>query len=134
MLIAEINGHRVAEAANSEDYLTSAVFSHLRYLSPKMFWNELFKRVLAMPDTESRTLADDIDQRGIAPNAHSEVSIRFWPTHPVHGCPDLILVFTGPDIEPFVILIEAKHWSAKSGTGDSDQIARYLRLLDDPGP
>jgi hypothetical protein len=134
VLIAEIHGHRIAEAANSEDYLTSEVFGHLRYLSPKVFWNELFKRVLAMPDTTSRTLDDDLEQRGIDVRAYEEVSARFWPTHPIHGCPDLILVFTGRGMDAFVLLLEAKLWSDKSGIGERDQIARYLRLLDDPGP
>jgi hypothetical protein len=134
MLVAEIHGHRVPEAANSEDYLTSAVFGHLRYLSPKVFWNELIKRVWAMPDTASRTLGDDLEKRGIDLTTYDEVSVRFWSTHPLHGCPDLILVFTGRDTNPLVLLIEAKLWSDKSGTGEFDQIARYLRLLDDPGP
>lgn len=132
MLVAEIHGHRVSEAANSEDYLTSAIFGHLRYLSPKVFWDEVFNQALGMPGAAPRSLADELKRRGINLTVYEHLEIRFWSAHPVHGCPDLILVFTGGNGEPFVLLIEAKLWSEKSGTGEFDQIARYLRLLGDP--
>ena len=32
MLLAEIHGKTLAEGRNGEDYLTSAVFGHLRYV------------------------------------------------------------------------------------------------------
>jgi hypothetical protein len=42
MLIAETRGKSAAEVQNNEDYLTSAVFGHLRYVPPNAFWRELF--------------------------------------------------------------------------------------------
>jgi len=132
MLLAEIHGHRIPEAANSEDYLTSAVFGHLRYLPPSTFWQTLFESALAMPKAESKTLGEYLEQYGISANKFDSLEIHFWPRHAVHGIPDLILVFSGASVKPLVILIEAKLWSQKSGTGDFDQIARYLGLLDDP--
>lgn len=132
MLVAELHGHHIAETANSEDYLTSAVFGHLRYLPPKIFWDELFKQALAMPDARSSTLAGYLQQLGVGISNFEMLEVRFWSRHPEYGCPDLILVFTGAACQPLIILIEAKLWAEKSGTGDFDQIARYLRLLDKP--
>ncbi len=132
MLLAEIHGHRILEAVNSEDYLTSTIFGHLRYLPPKSFWQDLFEQALAMPGARSRTLAHHLEQLGIKITDFESLDVRFWARHPVHGCPDLVLVFKGSGVQPLIILIEAKLWAEKSGTGEFDQIARYLRLLDDP--
>jgi hypothetical protein len=131
MLVAEVHGHHIPEAQNSEDYLTSAVFGHLRYLPPNQFWPELFKYALAMPEAKNSTLSDHLSEIGIEINKFESLEIHFWPSHPELGSPDLILVFYGTNLQPLVILIEAKLWAHKSGTGDRDQIARYLRLLDD---
>jgi hypothetical protein len=131
MLLAEVHGHHIQEAQNSEDYLTSAVFGHIRYLPPSQFWPELFKYALAMPDAVNRTLSDHLSDIGIEIGKFEALEIHFWPSHPQFGTPDLILVFYGTNLHPLVILIEAKLWAHKSGTGDFDQIARYLRLLDD---
>jgi hypothetical protein len=51
---------------------------------------------------------------------------------PTYGFPDFILVFTGLAVKLLIVLIEAKLWSEESGTGDFDQIARFLRLVDQP--
>jgi hypothetical protein len=131
MLVAELHGHHIPETANSEDYLTSTVFGHLRYLPPKIFWDELFRQALAMPGARSSTLAGHLQQLGIGIRNFETLEVRFWSRHPECGCPDLILVFSGA-AEPLIILIEAKLWAEKSGTGEFDQIARYLRLLDKP--
>jgi hypothetical protein len=133
MLLAEIHGHHLLEAANSEDYLTSAVFGHLRYLAPRTFWKTLFKQALAMPEAKSRTLAEHLQVHGIEIESFERLQVCFWPRHPIYGCPDLILVFTGNGTYPMVVLIEAKLWADKSGTGEFDQLARYLRLLDESG-
>jgi hypothetical protein len=37
MLIAEIHGKRFPEAEGQEDWLTSAVFGHLRHIPPGVF-------------------------------------------------------------------------------------------------
>ena len=132
MLVAELHGHHIPETANSEDYLTSTVFGHLRYLPPWIFWDELFKEALAMPRAMSGTLAGLLQQLGIEVKNFETLEVRFWSRHPEYGCPDLILVFSGATSQPLIILIEAKLWAEKSGTGEFDQIARYLRLLDKP--
>lgn len=131
MLLAEIHGHRIPEVSNSEDYLTSAVFGHLRYLPPSIFWHQLFAYALSMPGVSDATLAENLDRRGIDITQFRVIEACFWAMHSLYGCPDLILVFKGSTLEPLVIVIEAKLWSQKSGTGEFDQIARYLHLLDD---
>lgn len=56
----------------------------------------------------------------------------FWPEHK-SGIPDLILHFSGNHSRSVAILIEAKLNATKSGLGDDDQLARYLRVLDSLG-
>ena len=42
-----------------------------------------------------------------------------------------MLEFIGGSSKPLLILIEAKLWAGKSGTGKNDQLVRYLKVLDD---
>jgi hypothetical protein len=133
MLLAEIHGKALEAARDNEDYLTSAVFGHLRYVPPGPFWDDLLKRAKGLPGEDGlepslgRVLAD----AGLPPSAYSRLEARFWRQHATHGEPDLILVFTAAGLRPLVVLIEAKLWAEKSGTGDRDQLVRYLRVLED---
>jgi hypothetical protein len=54
MLVAEVHGKRVAEAQDAEDYLTSAVFGHLRYIPPSVFWPDLFALATGLPNSDGR--------------------------------------------------------------------------------
>jgi hypothetical protein len=49
VLLAEIHGKTLEVARDNEDYLTSAVFGHLRYVAPGLFWDELLKRAKGLP-------------------------------------------------------------------------------------
>ncbi len=49
MLLAEIHGKHLADARDDEDYLTSSVFGHLRYIPPGSFWNSVAFRVGSSP-------------------------------------------------------------------------------------
>lgn len=40
MLLVEIRGHALNAAIGDEDYLTSVVFGHLRYVPPSVFWED----------------------------------------------------------------------------------------------
>lgn len=134
MLVAEIHGKYVPEARNSEDYLTSAVFGHLRYIRPGVFWDTLLGLAKSQR-TESGVISASAYIRqeiGRGLNSFTAVEIAFWPEHE-EGIPDLILHFSGAQTRSVVILIEAKLTSTKSGTGDQDQLARYLRILDSLG-
>jgi hypothetical protein len=133
MLMAEIHHKGFAEARNHEDYLTSTVFGHLRYLPPGIFWEDLFRLAKAVPVVggPGRVLAEAAAQAAGSVGRYSELRAYFWPNHPVWGEPDLLLVFFEEGVRPLVVLVEAKLQSGKSGTGEGDQLIRYLRLLDD---
>jgi len=134
MLTAEIHGHYVPEARNSEDYLTSTVFGHLRYIQPGPFWDALFEFALSEPIRDKRVNASDyVRQRSGGPlGSFERLDAIFWPEYKP-GIPDVILHFAGNHSRSVVILIEAKLNATKSGLGEDDQLARYLRALDSLG-
>lgn len=131
MLIAEIHGKYVPEARNFEDYLTSAVFGHLRYIKPGAFWDALFEIAKSQPIESNATTASERIRKVIGGQLSSFTTLEviFWPEHK-EGIPDLVLHFSGKQPRSVVILIEAKLTATKSGTGEQDQLARYLRILD----
>ena len=134
MLIAEIHGKCVPEARSSEDYLTSAVFGHLRYIRPGAFWDELLDFAESQPTASGVVTASEqiLRETGLKLSSFPALDVVFWPEHK-EGIPDLILHFFGDQPRPVVILVEAKLNAAKSGTGDQDQLARYLRILNSLG-
>jgi hypothetical protein len=132
MLIAETRGKADVEIENNEDYLTSAVFGHLRYLPPSLFWACLFEKTRLASD-ENLSLTAVLSSMGCNVTAYTELSLWPWRCHPVLGEPDLILQFSGGSSPALFIVIEAKLWSGKSGSApEDDQLCRYLRMLDDP--
>ncbi|MGA8153773.1 MAG: hypothetical protein WB952_22680 [Terriglobales bacterium] len=128
MLVAEIHGHFVPEALGSEDYLTSAVFGHLRYLPASLFWADLFASALNLP---AENLTAVLTNKGIDFRLFDSVTMYFWPSHPKYGIPDCLICFSGSRQKAIAILIEAKLTATKSGTGEQDQLARYMKLLDE---
>ncbi|MGA2078817.1 MAG: hypothetical protein ABSH52_35470 [Terriglobia bacterium] len=131
MLIADIHGHSLAEAQNNEDYLTSAVFGHLRYIPPEYFWERLLSRARGLPDRQDlKSLDEFIRTSGHRLSEYLSLQVLFWPAHRRRGEPDLILSFTGIGLRPITIVVEVKLWSGKSG-GDEDQLVRYLQILDE---
>ena len=132
MLMAEIRGKADASIADNEDYLTSTVFGHLRYVPPSTFWPQLFALAKGCDECGMlRTLPDAMAEQGIAFRSYSMLRVRFWQQHAMQGEPDLALVFSGRGVRPLVVLIEVKLWAGKSGSGEHDQLARYLQVLDD---
>jgi hypothetical protein len=132
MLIAEIRGHASVDIEKNEDYLTSAVFGHLRYVPPKIFWQDLFSRASSLASSGAATSLDQVVfKRSQSLSNYSNLEIYFWPFHPIYGEPDMLLSFTGDKLEPLVVIIEVKLWSEKSSEGEKDQLAKYLALLDD---
>ncbi|HEV2470150.1 MAG TPA: hypothetical protein VGS78_13245 [Candidatus Sulfotelmatobacter sp.] len=134
MLVAEIHGKYVREARSSEDYLTSAVFGHLRYVPPGPFWETLFELAISLPINRRLISAGEYirEHAGRSLSSYTNLRAIFWPNHP-KGIPDVVLHFHASKASPVVIIIEAKLEAGKSGTGDDDQLARYLGLLDSLG-
>ena len=132
MLLAEIHGKVLGEAQSHEDYLTSAVFGHLRYLPPRVFWDEFFSNAKTVPVNGSeKSLRQFLHDNGASVSECASLQIDFWPNHPEWGQPDLVLCFTGSMGPPVVVIFEVKLNSEKSGTEDEDQLVRYLKILDD---
>jgi hypothetical protein len=130
MLIAEIHGKRCPDIEGLEDLFTSAVFGHLRSIPPNIFWSALFRRAWNLEDPAC-SLERKLQSLGVDLNAYDSLEIDFWSYFEIYGEPDLILYFTGLHCEPILLLIEVKLYSSKSGTGDNDQLAKYLRLIGD---
>jgi len=130
MLVAEIHGKVVGEALNSEDYLTSAVFGHLRYIPPPVFWEQLLSKALGVTEGKP-SLTSVLAGEGLSIPRYEAVEIAFWRMHPKLGEPDMLLQFKGSGLPTLQILVEVKLEATKSGFGEHDQLARYLRLLDD---
>jgi hypothetical protein len=133
MLQAELYGHGSREILGNEDYLTSAVFGHLRYLPPRLFWQDFFLRAVGSYSQGPPSLMDYLRDSGVDLSKCDSLTVRFWPSHGSFGTPDLCLCFSGPRTLPSIIVIEAKLWAAKSGSGDNDQLLRYLLLLRELG-
>lgn len=129
MLIAVIHGKRFPEAEGQEDWLTSAVFGHLRHVAPGAFWADLLDRARTVGTGVS--LYSRISADGIRLDRYSKLDIHFWRSWENYGEPDLILCFSGGNQSPLIIAIEVKLDSGKSAIGENDQLKRYLQLLDD---
>jgi hypothetical protein len=133
MLLAALRGKVPEVVRDHEDSLTSTVFGHLRYVPPSLFWGSLIARARGLPSSDGReeNLAHRLDRDGASLGRYESLAVHAWPFHSTWGEPDLILAFSGPGLMPLAVLVEAKLWAEKSGTGERDQLVRYLRLLDD---
>jgi len=106
---------------DSEDALTCAVFTRLRYLPPQVL-GEWFA-----------TARNHTNPTAQAALRTGEPVVEFWPslkdTYRGHGFvePDIVLLF-----DDEVLVVEAKLWSPKSQTADGhDQLARQWRSASD---
>lgn len=129
-MLAEIHGKYDLAVRDHEDYLTSTVFSHLRYIAPGPFWQELLSRAMTVPiNGTEHSLCSAIGDKH-EPRRYEFLDVHFWPRAVGLGEPELAMCFTGGNQEPLVLLVEVKLWSAKSGDGEHDQLMRYLRIAD----
>ena len=90
MLVAEIHGKIVPEVQQSEDYLTSAVFGHLRYVPPRTFWRGLFARAVSNLEN-GPSLADLLWPDANCVADYTELQVRFWERPQELNEPDLLL-------------------------------------------
>jgi len=131
MLLAEIHGKYLADARDFEDYLTSSVFGHLRYVPPGFFWMAFLRRCRSLPHEGAELTAYDYlrELAGAGIEKYDSLRAVFWPRHP-KGQPDLLLVFKGLSLPSIVVCIEAKLNAGKSGFEERDQLKRYLEACD----
>jgi hypothetical protein len=77
MLLAEIHGHVLEAATRDEDYLTSAVFGHLRYVPPSVFWEAFLAESKGLPIETS--LCQKLSTRGPRISEYASLKVHFWP-------------------------------------------------------
>jgi hypothetical protein len=130
MLIVELHGKRCADVEGNEDYLTSAVFGHLRNVRDGRFWEVVFERARSVGPTAT-TLRAEMQDAGVVLSPTSDVTVWFWRSFETYGEPDLLLRFSGEQSRPLLLIIEAKLYAGKSGFGPNDQLSRYFDLLHD---
>lgn len=130
MLLAEIHGKYDLAVRDHEDYLTSTVFGHLRYVAPGPFWMDFLSRAKTVPiDGAERSFVETVGSEHEI-GQYDTLNVHFWPRVPNLGEPELALCFSGGEQRPLVVLVEVKLWSFKSGYGEYDQLMRYLRIAD----
>lgn len=129
MIQAILHG-KLPELENVEDLLTSTVFGTLRYLPPGDALIPFLEKAVLYDQNRTR-LCQYLPVKGINLRNYQTVSYVFWPRVPVHGEPDLILLFSNnKEEEPdLLIVVEAKFKSSKSGTGEHDQLKMYYKAI-----
>lgn len=133
MLLAEIHGKYDLAIQDDEDYLTSTVFSHLRYVPPGIFWHALLSKTRTVPIHDKEESLTAVLGEECHPRRYEKLDVLFWPKCSGLGEPELAMCFTGGGQKPLVILVEVKLWAAKSGYGEHDQLMRYLQIADSIG-
>jgi len=128
MLLAEIHGKYDIAVRYHEDYLTSTVFSHLRYVAPGPFWTALFSRAKTVPINGAEKSLISVVGGEHQLDEYETLDVHFWPKCSGLGEPELAICFTGGSQQPLVVLVEVKLRSAKSGHGEHDQLKRYLEI------
>ncbi len=127
LLLAELSGKGRRDLENDEDMLTSTVFGILKYLPLSVFWETFLTRARSATDI---SFVDRCAESGVNLHAYADVTIHPWPVCEGLGEPDLVIILSGRGQSPVCFIIEAKLWSGKSGTGEEDQLVRYLRILE----
>lgn len=114
----------------TEDILTSTVFGTIKYLKPDAILIPFIESAF-LYDENRTTLWQKLKSVGIELRCYQEVEYVFWAWNQKFGEPDLILIFKnhihGED--DFLLVVEAKFKSGKSGTDENDQLARYFEAI-----
>lgn len=115
MTIAEIRGKISHTGRNlhdqMEDLLTSDVFTVCKYVRPQTLLNPFLGTSRSLDD---RSLAD------LLPTSILRADYHFWPML-TSSEPDLLIVLDDDQKQIYLIMIEAKYFSGKSGDPLSDE-------------
>jgi hypothetical protein len=78
MLHAEIHGHAAPEVQGNEDYLTSEIFGHLRYLPPSVFWDDFLSCAQGLAENGAeQTLTAYLDKKaGVSISDYSTLKVQ----------------------------------------------------------
>ena len=122
MIEAELHGKlKFTAAEHLEDVLTSSVFGFLKLLPFNAAAGPWLGRAV---NVQGQTLEDYWNALGLRVPSTAVPDTRFWPTFETSGVPDVLLILPGVRL-----LVEAKYLSGKSGEGEDDQPARYMKAL-----
>lgn len=124
MIEAELHGKTPDGYRDVEDLLTSAVLGLLQYVPVHPFWEMLFRRARNLAGRSFVDVYPDF-------SSADQLDFVFWPNHEDYGEPDLLAYARVGEKRALAFIIEVKLWSGKSSTGPDDQLARYLKTLDD---
>jgi hypothetical protein len=127
MLLAEIHGKYAEVIEANEDYLTSAVFGHLRLVPQNELWRALFEAARSV-DGSNVSLMEELAAAGVTLAIDCVPKMLFWPMTSC-GEPDILVHFSSSSGRPVVIVIEVKLYAQKSSVGEDDQLCRYFNLL-----
>lgn len=128
MIEAELHGKGVSVLRQQEDLLTSAVLGLLQYVPVDPFWTNLLERAKSL---SGESFLARCAERGAHLSACERLEVLFWPSHQEYGEPDVLVIARAAGGPSVAFAIEAKLWAQKSGSGQHDQLNRYLRALDD---
>jgi len=83
-------------------------------------------------DGRRTTLWERLNSEGIELRCYRKVDLIFWTRNSNYGEPDLILLFSSHihKHDDFLLVVEAKFKSGKSGTDENDQLVRYFDAID----
>jgi hypothetical protein len=114
-----------------EDILTSTVFGTMKYLKPEAILIPFIESAF-LYDENRTTLWKKLNSEGIELRCYREVEYVFWAWNQNYGEPDLILIFRNHihGYDDFLLVIEAKFKSGKSGTEENDQLVRYFEAIN----
>jgi hypothetical protein len=127
MLLAEIHGKHAEVIEANEDYLTSAVFGHLRLVPQNELWRALFETARSV-DGSNVSLMKELAAAGVTLATDCAPTMLFWPMTSC-GEPDILVHLRSSSGPPVVIVIEVKLYAQKSSVGEDDQLCRYFNLL-----
>lgn len=130
-MIQAILANKAQEVKYKEDILTSIVFGTLKYLRPDIILIPFIESAFLY--NEKRTsLWESLSSGGIELRCYREIEYIFWPKHNKYGEPDLIIVFKNHihGADDFLLVVEAKFKSEKSGTEENDQLVRYFEAIN----
>lgn len=130
MLEAELEG-KLPEVENYEDVLTSNVFGTIKYLP----FEEGLLQILSEAvnhGTDDNFLTYFRSKYNLDISEYMIGEILFWPSIEDYGEPDLVIILKskGNENPNFILGIEVKYQSHKSGSGEErDQLKRYFESL-----
>lgn len=130
-MIQAVLGGKSSGCEYREDILTSTIFGMLKYLRPDSALIPFIESAF-LYDEKRTTLWQKLSLEGIELRCYREVEYIFWAFNPNYGEPDLILLFKNHlhGNEDFLLVVEAKFKSGKSGAEENDQLVRYFEALN----